>query len=146
MLDLQKKCIVLELKSTSKDAVLRELAEAVHTQCPTIDLENLQQVLKQREEIGSTGVGNGVAIPHGKIKQLEQILLCFGRSKVGIGFDAIDNRPVQLFVMILSPEKMAEEYLKTLAEVSRLLKKSENRNRLLHATEKETVITLFREQ
>ena len=143
MLQLEKQCIILELESTGKEAVLRELAGAVHDKCPSIDLDTMTQILAEREQLGSTGVGNGVAIPHGKVPGLEKLLLCFGRSSRGINFDAVDNRPVQLLVMILAPPDMAGEYLQTLARVSRLLKDSTTRNKLLQAPDTESILELF---
>lgn len=116
---INKDSIRLDLMANTKEAVLRELVETIHNQCPEIDRDMLLQAISDRERIGSTGIGGGVAIPHGKLKELGRVLLAFGRSKKGIGFDAIDNRPVHLFIMILAPEIMAENYLTTLARVSR---------------------------
>ena len=143
MVQLEKQCIILELESTSREAVLHELAGAVHDKCPSIDLDIMTQVLAEREQLGSTGVGNGIAIPHGKVPGLEKLLLCFGRSSRGISFDAADNRPVHFLVMILAPPDMAEEYLQTLAQVSRLLKDTITRSKLLQATDAETILELF---
>ncbi len=143
MVQLEEQCIILELESTGKEAVLRELAGAVHDKCPSIDLDTITRILAEREQLGSTGVGNGVAIPHGKLPGLEELLLCFGRSSRGISFDAVDNRPVHLLVMILAPSDMAEEYLQTLARVSRLLKDATVGNRLLQAADTETILELF---
>ncbi len=143
MLVLEKQCVLLDLKSVSKDAVLKELAGAVHCQFPEIKIEKLSAVLREREQIGSTGVGNGVAIPHGKIPGLNRTVLSFGRSRKGISFDAVDNRPVHIFVLIMSPMGMGSDYLKTLAQVSRLLKFSSNRSALLEAVDEDTVISIF---
>ncbi len=143
MVQLEEQCIILELESTGKEAVLHELAGAVHEKCTLIDLDTLCQVLTEREQLGSTGVGNGVAIPHGKVPGLKKLLLCFGRSSSGISFDAVDNQPVHLFVMILSPLGMAKEYLQTLARVSKLLKDATTRNRFLQAADTETILELF---
>lgn len=143
MIRLEKQCIIPELQSTGKEAVLRELAEAVHANHPGIDLDTMTRVLAEREQLGSTGVGKGIAIPHGKLPGLDKLLLCLGRSRRGISFDAKDNRPVHLFVMILAPIDMAEEYLQALGWVSRLLKDAATRNKLLHAADEETILDLF---
>ncbi len=143
MVQLEGECIIPELESSGKEAVLRELAETVHHKCTLIDIDTLYTVLTEREQLGSTGVGNGVAIPHGKVSGLEKLLLCLGRSRTGISFDAVDNRPVHLFVMILSPPGMAEEYLQTLARVSKLLKDDNIRNKFLQAADVETILELF---
>ncbi len=143
MVQLEEQCIIFELESTGKETVLRELAGAVHDKCPSIDLDIMTKVLADREQLGSTGVGNGVAIPHGKVPGLEELLLCFARSSHGISFDAMDHRPVHLLVMILAPPDMAEEYLQTLARVSRLLRDTTVRNKLLQTTDREIILELF---
>ena len=143
MRPLTNEAIILEMKAASKEGALRELAGLAATQCGRFTEETLFNVLGEREAVGSTGVGNGVAIPHGKISGLEDILLCFGRSHEGIDFDAIDNRPVHLFVLLLSPAAKATEYLRALAGVSRLLKHNGNRGRLLASRTKEEILALF---
>ena len=108
-----------------------------------VSLEAICDVLRERELIGSTGVGNGVAIPHGRVAGLSRILVCFGRSQDGISFDAIDNQPVHFFLLILSPLNVAEEYLQTLARASRLLKQPEKRRLLRLATSAQEIIDIF---
>jgi len=143
MFKLNKENVILDLKARNKGAVLEELAEGLHHQCPQIDLPGLCRALAEREQVGSTGVGNGVAIPHGKVRGLDRIQLFVGRSLKGISFDAVDNQSVYLFVMIISPVDMAEEYLKTLARVSRLLKRVEKRRLLLHAQSRQEIVDIF---
>ena len=143
MLELGDQCIILEMEAASKTEALEELAAAVHSACAHVNRRTLVQVLQEREQVGSTGVGNGVAIPHAKVPGLEEMLLCFGRSKNGIGFDAVDNRPVHLFIQILSPLGMANEYLQTLARISRILKEERNRRQLMQAESKEEILELL---
>ena len=143
MVQLEEQCIILELASPDKDAVLLEFAENIHEKYPSISSKVIQKILTEREQLGSTGVGNGVAIPHGKVPGLGKLQLCFGRSTPGIAFEAADNQPVHIFVMILSPPSMAEEYLQILARVSRLLKDNTTRNTLLQATGKKTISAAF---
>ena len=143
MIQLQEENIILDIEARSKDGTLKELAGTLHKHCTNANIEDIYQVLRDREQIGSTGVGNGVAIPHGKIKELDRILLCFGRSKNGIGFDSIDNQPVHLLVMLLSPIQVIDEYLKTLAGISRLLKDPETRRTLRTTTSKEEILGIF---
>ena len=143
MVDLEKQCIILELEATSKDGVLRELATLAHDQHPFIGQDALHEILVEREQLGSTGVGSGVAIPHGKVPGIEKLLLYFGRSSSGINYDAVDNRPVHLIVMILAPLDMAETYLHTLAGVSRLLKDPDRKNKLLQAAAADEIQNLF---
>jgi len=143
MLRLDSRCVLLDLEATSKEGILGELARRVHVLCDHVDPEALQAVLLEREQLGSTGVGGGVAIPHGKLPDLAEIHLCFGRCARGVGFDAVDNKPVQLFVLILSPASKSTEYLRTLAQVSRLLKDPLVRERLLSAATPEEVVEIF---
>ena len=146
MQPLSKEAIILEMKATSKESALRELAGVAATQCGRFTEEILYNVLLEREAVGSTGVGNGVAIPHGKIAGLDSILVCFGRSREGVDFDAIDNRPVHLFVLLLSPAATATEYLRALAGISRMLKHDGSRERLLESTSKEEIQALFADE
>ncbi|MBV5317412.1 MAG: PTS sugar transporter subunit IIA [Desulfobulbaceae bacterium] len=143
MLQLKKASIILEMKATSKEGALRELAALAAVECGRFTEEVLYKVLLERESLGSTGVGNGVAIPHGKINGLDDILLCFGRNRAGLNFEAIDNRPVYLFVLLLSPAGKAAEYLQTLALVSKILKDSAKRQQLLDSTTREAIVALF---
>ncbi|HHB77194.1 MAG TPA: PTS sugar transporter subunit IIA [Desulfobulbus sp.] len=143
MLTLGRQCIILEMQSTGKDEALKELTDTIHASCSDVDPDMLLTVLQEREQVGSTGVGNGVAIPHAKVPGLDRLVLCFGRSSTGISFEAIDNRPVHLFVQILSPTGRADEYLRSLARISRLLKKDANRRLLMQATNKEQILDLF---
>lgn len=143
MLLLQEEDIILDLKARNKDGTLKELARVLHKHCSHINLETLYQVLRDREQIGSTGVGNGVAIPHGKVEKLDRVLIGFGRNLNGIGFDSIDNQPVHILVMLLSPVQVIDEYLKTLGMISRLLKQPETR-RILRITEnRQEIVHIF---
>ena len=131
------------MHAEGKYEALRELAQVVHVKCKQVPVDLIFEILCEREQVGSTGVGYGVAIPHGKIPGLEQLQLCFGRSKRGISFDAIDKRPVHILVQILSPPGLADEYLQTLARISRLLKQDVNRKYLLEAESKQEILDLF---
>ncbi len=143
MVQLKKQCIILELEATDKAGVLHELAGAVHANHPLIDQDTMTRVLAERELLGSTGVGNGIAIPHGKVPKLDKLLLCLARSTAGISFDAVDNRLVHLIVMIVSPPSLAGEYLQALARTSKVLKETDFRNQILAATDAETIAQLF---
>jgi PTS system nitrogen regulatory IIA component len=110
------------LLSKDRDGVLRELASLIISPENKEKLDQLVSVLITREELGSTGIGGGVAIPHGKSKEIKGIKIAFGRSRGGIDFNSIDGEPVDLFFLLLAPENSAGEHLKTLAKVSRLLK------------------------
>lgn len=143
MIELSEGCIVLELESTHKEGLLEEMAETVQKKYPELNAHAIQQVLLEREQLGSTGVGNGVAIPHGKLHELEECLVCFGRSRKGVGFESKDNKLVHLVVMILSPMNMAQEYLQILAKISKMMKSENIRNKFLQASSKKTIQQLF---
>lgn len=142
---LKENNILLNIRAKNKESVLRELARVAHKDHPDIDSGTLNRLLLEREQIGSTGVGNGVAIPHARMNNLDTILLCFARTHTGIAYDAIDNQPVHFIVMILSPEDKPDEYLKALAAVSRYLKKPEVRRQLRLAKTRKKIVDIFRE-
>jgi nitrogen PTS system EIIA component len=137
--------IALDLKATSKREALQELAARACDGAPGLRAEWIFQVLQERENLGSTAVGEGIAIPHGKMKELERILICFGRSSEGIAFEAVDGKPVHLFFVLLAPQSAAREYLSTLAQLSRFLKNPSVRARLMNAESEEELSAIFRE-
>lgn len=143
MLRLEQQCVILDLQATEKESVLNEMAAAIHASCPHIDITAMNRVLVEREQLGSTGIGNGVAIPHCKLYEMKNLLLYLGRSRNGINFDAVDKHPVHLIVMLLSPKNMAEEYLQALAHVSRTLKNKTIRNNILEAASSQEIVDLF---
>jgi nitrogen PTS system EIIA component len=118
---LREDLILPDLSATDKPGVLRELCVPIG-RVFTLDAERLTQVLLEREKLGSTGVGEGVAIPHGKLPGVPNLLAAFGRSKNGIDFAAIDNKPTYLFFVLFAPENSAGIHLKALARISRLFK------------------------
>lgn len=130
---LNPEAIVVDLKSTEKNALLEELTEALARVEKGLDRHLVVEVLKERERLGSTGIGEGVAIPHGKLKNIDHLMLSFGRSRDGIDFDAMDGRPAHLFFLLIAPEDSVGIHLKTLARISKLLKNPQTRQRLLNA-------------
>lgn len=144
-MDLQETNILLDIKARNKENALKELTAAIHRDCPQVDADTLYRLVLEREQIGSTGVGNGVAIPHARVENLSNLQLCFARIHEGLGFDAIDNQPVYFIVMILSPTDQPEEYLKALGTVSRNLKKSKVRRQLRLAADAEAIAAIFQD-
>lgn len=130
---LRNSCIRPELTSETKPQVIRELSLMMAESYPEIDGDKLEEVLTERERLGSTGIGNGVAILHGKLEYLQNIATGFGRSTKDIPFDAQDGEPVHLFFVLIAPKSSASLHLKAMARLSRLLKDSHFRNRLLEA-------------
>ncbi|MGI6656167.1 MAG: PTS sugar transporter subunit IIA [Desulfobulbus sp.] len=140
---LHRDAVILEMKATTKEGALRELAGLAATRWGRCTEETLYRILSEREHVGSTSVGNGVAIPHGKVEGLDGILLCFGRSRIGLNFDAIDKRSVYLFVLVLAQAGLGEEYLEALARASLIVKEPGNRQKLLEAVSKDEVLEVF---
>jgi PTS system nitrogen regulatory IIA component len=106
----------------------------------------LVAILKEREKLGSTGIGEGFAIPHGKLKHIDQIIISFGRSRSGIPFDSMDGKPAHYFFVLVAPENSAGEHLKALAKISRFIKNTVFREELARAEDRETLERLIREQ
>ncbi len=127
---LTETSIISELKGTTKKAVLEELIDAIRVQNPQLDRDRLMSVLLERERLGSTGIGDGIAIPHGKIKDLNQLVLSFGKSSHGVDFESMDGRPVHLFFLLVAPETSSGIHLRALAKIARLLKNNTIRKRL----------------
>jgi PTS system nitrogen regulatory IIA component len=121
---LHEEMILPELQATDKEGVLREMAHRLCSMSTGMHdaEERVVRALLDRERLGSTGVGEGVAIPHAKVPGLARLTAAFGRSPRGIPFDAIDQQPVSLVVVLLVPENSAGVHLKALARISRLLK------------------------
>ena len=106
--------------------------------CGATSPEELIQVLLEREKLGSTGIGEGVAIPHGRLKRLKHFFISFGRSTRGMDFDSIDHKPCQLFFMVMAPENSAVENLNLLGRIAKLLKDPSFKKKLMGAkTQKE---------
>jgi nitrogen PTS system EIIA component len=136
---LSKDCICADIKATSKDEAIQQLVEILIQNYNHISRDELTHILLEREKLGSTGIGNGVAIPHGKMASLDNIITGFGRSVEGVAFDAQDGKPVHLFFVLVAPENAASLHLKTLARLSRLLKDSSFRHRLLESKTNEEI-------
>ncbi|HKL27454.1 MAG TPA: PTS sugar transporter subunit IIA [Desulfuromonadales bacterium] len=138
--------IVTDLKGTGKKDVLAELTDALLKVDKSLDREDVLRVLMERERLGSTGIGDGVAIPHGKLKQLDQLRISFGLSKGGVDFDSMDGKPAQLFFLLVAPEESVGVHLKTLARISKLLKSPTVRERLQAADSGKEIHRIIQEE
>jgi len=143
---LNPAAIAADLKSTGKNEVLAELTDAIVGGTSSLDREEVIKVLQERELLGSTGIGEGVAIPHGKLKDIDQLLLSFGRSRSGVDFDSMDGKPAHLFFLLVAPEESVGVHLKTLARISKLLKNPAVRRRLIDATDSEDLYRIIVEE
>ncbi|HEY5997458.1 MAG TPA: PTS sugar transporter subunit IIA [Candidatus Deferrimicrobiaceae bacterium] len=137
--------VVPDLRGETKDDVLRELSVAAARVVPSVSVEALTRILQERERLGSTGIGEGAAIPHGKVAGLDRLVTVFGRSRAGMQFQSLDGKPTHLFFLVLAPENSAGLHLKALARISRLLKDAGFRASLSEAPDTEALIRLLAE-
>ena len=145
--DMLKREFVLEqLKAGNKRDALAELAGVFAQGRIKVDSEAMLHVLLERERLGSTGIGDGIAIPHGKLPGLEEMVVSFGRSREGIAFEAMDGKPVHLFFLLMAPENSAGQHLKALAKISRMLKDANFRQNLLEAKMHEDLFRIIAEK
>lgn len=118
---LRKESIVPDLVSTTKHGIIQELSRALAA-AANAPAQDIAAVLMEREALGSTGIGGGIAIPHGKLTAVTDVILGFGRSRAGVEYDSLDGRPVHIFFLLLTPENSSGSHLKVLAQISKLLK------------------------
>jgi PTS system nitrogen regulatory IIA component len=142
---LDKKSILPEISSQTKEGVLRELVHALTQAEKQVHEDRMIEILLERESLGSTGIGDGVAIPHGKSKEVKRILAAFGRSRPGMDFQSLDGKPTHLFFLLIAPENSAGMHLKALAQISRLMKDQTFRKRLMEARSGEEIQTILSE-
>jgi PTS system fructose-specific IIC component len=123
--------IIFELKATSKEAVIEELADLASESPLVKDRDELLQDIMRREGMVTTGIGFGVAFPHAKTKATKGIIIAFGRSENGIDFEAMDKKPVHVFFLIAAPEDAIGAHLNVMARLSFIMKSEENRQKLM---------------
>jgi PTS system nitrogen regulatory IIA component len=143
---LNESAIVPDLLASTKTEALEALVEAMANSHPEVDEQEMLNILLEREELGSTGIGDGIAIPHGKSPNVSQITSGFGLSKSGIEFDSLDGKPAHLFFLLIAPENSAGDHLKMLARISRMLKNTEFRKRLLSADSQREIYQIISEE
>jgi PTS system nitrogen regulatory IIA component len=143
---LTESSIVADLQAKTKAEALDVLVDAMTKTHNTLNKSDILQVLLEREKLGSTGIGDGVAIPHGKSAALTQIVSGFGLSKRGIDFDSLDGKPAHLFFLLVAPEDSAGTHLKMLARISRMLKNLDFRKRLLGANSQHEIYQIISEE
>jgi nitrogen PTS system EIIA component len=142
---LQADAVLVDLQSRDKKGVIEELARPV-AEIADVGHEALVRVLMERERLGSTGIGGGIGIPHGKLKDLQELILGFGLSRKGVTFDSMDGRPTYIFFLLVTPESSTGDHLKLLARISRILKDEPFKERLMAARTADEVIDAIRVQ
>ena len=143
---LSKKAIEPKLKARTKEGVLEELTSLLERTGKLTDKEEFLKVIKEREELGSTGIGDNVAIPHARSSGVKSLIGAIGISEKGIDFDALDKEPAHLFFMLGAPKNAAGDYLKALATVSRFLRHRKYHQFLLEAKTLEDVLEIVEKE
>jgi len=142
---LHKDSIIADLKAKDKKGVIDELALTISKTTKT-SAKTIAKILLEREQLGSTGIGGGIAIPHGKLNLTESIIIGFGLSKKGIEYESLDNRPVHIFFVLLTSENSTGGHLKVLAQISKLLKTDEFKKGLLSAQSVDDIYEIIMEK
>ena len=143
---LRREFVLEQLKAENKRDALAELVGVFSQAKMNVDSEAMLHVLLDRERLGSTGIGDGIAIPHGKLPELAEMVVSFGRSREGIAFDAMDGKPVHLFFLLMAPENSAGQHLKALARISRLFKDKFFRQALRDAKSPDDVLKIIQRE
>ena len=145
---LSKKAIVIDIKSTKKEDAIKELVDAllnsgdIEKRCRNKLIESLMA----RESLGSTAIGQGIAIPHAKSDCVDKLVAAFGISKKGVDFDSLDGEPAYIFFLLVAPQDSAGPHLKALARISRLLKDKYFRDRLRACSDEKAIIKIISEE
>ena len=140
---LTKEHIIKDLKSCDKKSVLEELSNFLKDKGEIPNKESLLLALIEREKLGSTGIGENVAIPHAKIREIDKIITVFARSHIGVEFESLDQKPVNFIYLILAPENSTGQHLKALARISRLFKNPSLRESILRANEIDQIYSIL---
>lgn len=136
---IEEENIIPDLKAKDKNGVLEELAEVISNREPSVNKRDLVRVLVERERLGSTGIGDGVAIPHGKLNGIKHPLISFGRSNKGLDFDSMDGQTAYLFFLLVAPENSSSVHLQVLAKIAKILKNGTFRKKLMEARTREEI-------
>lgn len=134
--------VLVPMKASSKKQLLSMLADAASKKTG-IESRQIFDTLLQRERLGSTGVGNGIAIPHGKLPKIGRLFGLFARLERAIDFDALDNQPVDLIFLLLAPEAAGADHLKALARVARLLRDQEIAKKLRESRDQDAIYSVL---
>ena len=137
--------VKVPLEATSKDEVLRELVDLLVEDSGVSDPEEVLRVVEEREEVLSTGIGHGVALPHGKTDTCDGLAIAAGVTGTPVEFDALDEEPVRLFFLLVGPETAAGPHIKALSRISRLVRQADVRTGLMEADDSEAFLGVLHE-
>jgi PTS system nitrogen regulatory IIA component len=141
---IQKDFITLHLRSEKKESAIRELAQLMEGAPAIGDLKRFIEDVFERERLGSTGIGDEIAVPHARTDAVNQLIIAIGRSKSGVECESPDGKKVKLFFLMGTPQGSVSHYLHILAQLTRLLKHSTLKEKLLEAQDRNSFITLFK--
>jgi mannitol/fructose-specific phosphotransferase system IIA component (Ntr-type) len=142
---LSSSLVKVPLEATTKDEILAELVEVLARERCIRDAVEVLRVIREREAVLSTGIGNGVAIPHGKSMAAPQLSIAAGVARDAVEYDALDGEPVRLVFLLVGPEAAAGAHIKALSRISRLVRQPELRARLLDSPDSESFVEAVRE-
>lgn len=142
---LKPQAIIMDIKARDKIDAIKELVNYMAEKKMVRDREEFQTALAKRENLESTGIGDGIAIPHARTNAVDDLLLAFARSQQGVDFSSIDGKPSHIIFLIASPEDKKSEYIVTLAKLSRLLRKQNVRTQLKNANSSEEIMNIIKE-
>jgi len=143
---LNPKAISVDLKSRDKQGAIRELTDLLAAAGDIKNKEELVRILMDRETLGSTGIGQGIGIPHGKSPRVKKLVAAFGVSKKGVDFESLDGEPAYIFFLLVAREESAGPHLKALARISRLLKDKYIREALKNAADTKAILKIVKEE
>jgi PTS system nitrogen regulatory IIA component len=143
---LTAQTVIPTLASRDKNAALQEMAEGLVSYHRQLDKQKVLAVLLDREKISTTAIGEGVAIPHGKLPGVDRVMGMFARSPEGVDFASLDGGPTHLFFVLIAPENAAADHLKALARISRLLKDEAFRRRLMEGQTGQELFNIIAEE
>lgn len=141
---LQKDLVALDLRSREKDSAIRELARLTEGAPGMVDYRHFLEDVFEREHLSSTALGDEIALPHARTDAVTQLIIAIGRSPRGVACESPDGRRVKLFFLMGIPQGSISHYLHILAQLTRLLKQSTLKEKLLEAEDRESFLTLFR--
>lgn len=140
---LTRDVIFLDLQAEDKDSIIQELVDGLLRSGRLSNKEAAINAIHEREKRMSTGMENGIAIPHGKTDKVESLIVAIGRKIGGVEFNSIDGKPARIFILTLSPISHTGPHLQFLAEVSKMLRDADSRQKLLEASDPDEVIRIF---
>ncbi len=132
---LKESCVIADVKGATKREILFDLVEPLKKANLLSDADAAVNIIMEREKLGSTGIGDGVAIPHGKMRNLDTVLCVVGRSQRGVDFDAVDKKPVHIFFLVLAPEESASLHLTVLSRISKIVRDQSFKKGVLKVTD-----------